>query len=716
MNAITIGWSPLLSWIALGGLTALSAAILTLGIWRRAPGLVWRTLAAAGLLIALANPAIIIEERQPVGDIGLIIVDQSASTQVGDRDEQIRAALAEIEADVADDQGLEMRVVRVGSGQAGETYDGSSDFRRRDGTHLFAALEAAMADIPRRRFAGAILITDGQVHDAPVDMAADMETFDPGGPLHALIVGEPGQSDRFLEIIQAPSYSIVGQDITLKFRVVDPGATLGAAASERANVTLRRGVDEEMASMPVIIGRETEMTVPLDHGGTNIFSLEVEPGSQELTLLNNTSVVVVNGVRDRLRVLLISGQPHAGERTWRNLLKSDPAVDLVHFTILRPPNKQDSTPVSELSLIAFPVRELFEIKLPDFDLIIFDNYQRRGVLPQFYLNNIAEFVENGGALLEAVGPEYAAPLSQSSSPLARILPAVPTGSVTEAGFRPTITQEGNRHPVTAGLTGAPTTPGETPQWGRWFRMIDAVASGGTVVMDGVDSKPLLLLDRVGEGRVAQFMSDQIWLWARGYEGGGPHGELMRRLAHWLMKEPELEEDVLTAEERGGSLDILRRSLVPENRDVTVTFPSGRTQDVTLTSGPDGADRGAIAIDEAGIYRLDDGTRVALAAVGSLNPLEFSDVTSTDVKLAPAVKTSGGAIIWVEADGIPAIRRTAPDRRMAGSTVAGAGQWIGLRANQDFLVSGVSQISLWPAALLLAFGLITLLAAWRREGQ
>ncbi len=710
MNAVTIGWSPLLGWTALACLAILAAIILSLGIWRRAPGLIWRTLAAAGLLIALADPAIIIEERQPVGDIGLILIDQSASTGIGDRDEVIRAAATELGAKLADEPGLEMRVVRFGAGQTtGDgTYDGAADFGRRDGTHLFAALNAAMADIPRRRFAGAILITDGQVHDAP----PNIEAFDPGGPLHALIVGEPSQSDRFLEIVQAPSYSIVGQDITLKFRVIDPGST----RTDRALVTLRRGVDEELARMPVIVGQETEMTVPLQHGGTNIFSLEVEPGDQELTLLNNNSVVVVNGVRDRLRVLLISGQPHAGERTWRNLLKSDPAVDLVHFTILRPPNKQDSTPVSELSLIAFPVRELFEIKLPDFDLIIFDNYQRRGVLPQFYLNNIAEFVENGGALLETVGPEYAAPLSQSSSPLSRILPATPTGSVTETGFHAMITEEGSRHPVTAGLTGAPATIGETPGWGRWFRMIDAIPSGGTVVMDGVDSKPILLLDRVGEGRVAQFMSDQIWLWARGYEGGGPHGELMRRLAHWLMKEPELEEDVLTAEERGGSLEIVRRSLVPENQDVTVTFPSGRTQVITLTPGADGADRASLAIDEAGIYRLEDGTRVALAAVGSLNPLEFSDVTATETKLAPATLASGGAVIWIEEDGVPALRRSAPDRRQWGNTVAGTGQWIGLRANQDFLISGVSQISLWPAALLLVFGLMALLAAWRREGQ
>ena len=98
----------------------------------------------------------------------------------------------------------------------------------------------------------------------------------------------------------------------------------------------------------------------------------------------------INGVRDRLRVLLVSGEPHAGERTWRNLLKSDASVDLVHFTILRPPEKQDGVPVDELSLIAFPTRELFIEKIEDFDLIIFDRYRRRGILPSLYLENIAQ--------------------------------------------------------------------------------------------------------------------------------------------------------------------------------------------------------------------------------------------------------------------------------------------------------------------------------------
>ena len=128
-------------------------------------------------------------------------------------------------------------------------------------------------------------------------------------------------------------------------------------------------------------------------------------------------MVSIDGVRDKLRVLLVSGEPHAGERTWRNLLKSDASVDLVHFTILRPPEKQDGTPINELSLIAFPTRELFQQKINEFQLIIFDRYARQGVLPIIYFDNIARYVRDGGAVLVAAGPDYASPTSIWRTPL-----------------------------------------------------------------------------------------------------------------------------------------------------------------------------------------------------------------------------------------------------------------------------------------------------------
>jgi hypothetical protein len=247
-------------------------------------------------------------------------------------------------------------------------------------------------------------------------------------------------------------------------------------------------------------------------------------------------------------VLLVSGEPHAGERAWRNLLKSDAAVDLVHFTILRPPEKQDGTPISELSLIAFPTRELFVEKIDEFDLIIFDRYQNRGVLPVLYYDYIARYVEEGGALLVAAGPELAGAESIAETPLAPALPALPTGDVTLSGYYPRLSDDGRRHPVTRDLPGGGIEP---PGWGRWFRTVGVRDTTGDEVMRGADGQPLLVLNRYGEGRVAMLLSDHGWLWARGFEGGGPHVALYRRIAHWLMQEPSLEEEACAPRRSAG---------------------------------------------------------------------------------------------------------------------------------------------------------------------
>jgi hypothetical protein len=459
----------------------------------------------------------------------------------------------------------------------------------------------------------------------------------------------------------------------------------------------------------VPVGKDVKLSVPIDHGGPNVLEIEVEPGPQELTLANNRAAVVVNGVRDRLRVLLVTGEPHAGERVWRNILKSDPSVDLVHFTILRPPEKQDGTPIRELSLIAFPIRELFDVKLDDFDLIIFDRYSRRGIIPQAYIENVVRYVQKGGAFLEAAGPNFGTPMSMFRTPLGEILPTEPTGNVDEEGFKPQLTETGRRHPVTEDLPGA-GKPGETPSWGRWFRQVQARVHNGTTVMNGDHNQPLLVLDRAGKGRVAQLLSDQMWLWARGFEGGGPQAELLRRLAYWLMKEPDLEENDLRAVIEGDRLIVTRQSLEPDDKPVTVTMPDGTTASLTLSPTSGGRSTGTMAISQMGMYRVTDGVHNALAAAGPLNPVELADVRTTPEKVAPLTKATGGGVFWSGDGTIPDVRRVSPGRAASGHN------WMGFRENGDYVVTGFSEVPLLPAFAALALTLGLLIAAWRREGR
>jgi hypothetical protein len=696
-SAFTLAAAPLLAWWVIAALAGAAVLVLALGLWRRARGLWWRAMVAAMLLLILVNPSLVEEKRSPLRDVAVIVVDESPSQQIGDRAKATEAALAALTERLGRERDLDVRVIRTGKPQPG-----AGD----DSTRLFTALNRTMSEIPKQRLAAIVMITDGQVHDVPSgEPAAAAQEL--GAPLHVLLSGRPDEGDRRLVVAQAPSFGLVGKEMPLSIRVEDLPVKEGKAEGQ-ARVTWRKdgGAPHQLI---VPIGRDVPLAIPIDHGGPNVLELEVEPGPQELTLANNRAAVVVNGVRDRLRVLLVSGEPHAGERVWRNILKSDPSVDLVHFTILRPPEKQDGTPIRELSLIAFPIRELFDVKLEDFDLIIFDRYSRRGIIPQAYVENVVRYVKKGGAFLEAAGPSFGTPMSLFRTPLGEILPTEPTGNVYEDGFKPQLTDTGRRHPVTEDLPGA-GKPGEAPGWGRWFRQVEARVHNGTAVMSGEHGDPLLVLDRVGKGRVAQLLSDQMWLWARGFEGGGPQAELLRRLAYWLMKEPDLEENDLRAMVEGDRLVVTRQSLEPDDKPVTVTLPDGTTQSLALSLDHGGRSTGTLAIAQMGLYRVTDGAHTALAAAGPLNPIEFADVRATPEKLGPVSRASGGGVFWIGNGAIPEIRRVSAGRAAAGQ------HWMGFRENGDYVVTGFSELPLIPAfaALLLTIGL--LIAAWRREGR
>jgi hypothetical protein len=665
---------PLWAFVALG---AAALAVVALTAWTRPRAAFLRAVVAALLLFAIADPSLQKEDRRPLKDVVAVVVDRSASNRIGERAQQTEAAKAAIAKQLAGLDNVEAHFV---------------DSPRADpdnkGTELFAALRNALADTPPERVGGAILITDGDVQDIP----AKVDALGFHAPLHALITGHEGERDRRLELVEAPRYGIVGKNQTIGLRVLD-----SADRGEPAVVTVKRD-GKTIATYDADIGQRLDIPAPIEHAGNNIFELEVAALPGELTAINNKAVVTIDGVRDKLRVLLVSGEPHPGERMWRNLLKSDANVDLVHFTILRPPDKStDGTPINELSLIAFPVADLFGRKIKDFDLIIFDRYSTQAVLPQVYLDNIVRYVRNGGALLLAVGPEFETPEGLYNTPLGEISPARPTGEDIVRAFRPQISPDGAKHPVARDLPGGDANP---PAWGRWFRAIGAKLTAGVNVMQAGPSTPLLALERVDKGRVALLLSDQIWLWSRGYDGGGPHLDLLRRLAHWLMKEPELEEEALRARARGQEVTIERQSLKDATPPVTLTGPDGATRKLTLTRAEPGLSRVTVHVEDNGLYRADDGEHVALVNVGPDNPLEFQEVVSTTKHLGPLAEATGGSARRL---GDPASLRIVAMRE--SPVYAGSGYLAIKRAGASALI-GVSRL---PLALGFG-GLVVLIGA------
>ncbi|RLP26231.1 hypothetical protein [Mesorhizobium sp. YM1C-6-2] len=685
----SLAFEPLLSWAWLTVILVPIALLALAGLFFRQRGAWLRFAALVALAAALVNPVLLDEEREPLKSVVALVVDRSQSQDIGDRQAETSAALEGLQQRLARFPQFEVRVVEAGRADAAE---------ERTETRLFGALDSAFRDVPPSRIAGAVMITDGQVHDVPAGAPAFQ------APLHALITGDEGERDRRIRFENAPRFGLVGKPLQMSYRVI---STNGGEGEVDVRVSIN---GEPVSTERAVIGQPMLLDIVIPNAGRNIVELSIPEADGEITDTNNRAIAILDGIRENLRVLLVSGEPHAGERTWRNLLKSDASVDLVHFTILRPPEKQDGTPINELSLIAFPTRELFVEKIDDFDLIIFDRYQHRDVLPILYYDYIAEYVEKGGALLIAAGPEYAGDQSIARTPLMSALPGMPSGQVIDQPFYPRLTELGQRHPVTRGLEGSASEP---PHWSRWFRLVGIERPEGEVVMKGPDERPLLLLDRKGEGRVGMLLSDQGWLWARGFEGGGPHVALYRRIAHWLMKEPELEEERLVANGRGMTLDVIRQTMQDDPGPATVISPSGKTMTLPLASSQPGVFTGSAEVEEIGLYQVGNGDLSALAHVGPVNAPEFADTISTEDILSPPAEASGGSVRRIASLTGVSLPSIVPVR---GSANASGNDWIGLRTTDDSVLKSVSRVPLFGGFFGLGLLLLALGSMWYREGR
>ncbi|SEH66427.1 hypothetical protein SAMN05216228_1005172 [Rhizobium tibeticum] len=689
---MTVDFSPFIPWPVLAGLAVIVVATAAFAIWRRVRGAWIRSLAALALLTALANPLLLQEDREQLSTVVPVIVDRSQSQETPERIKMTDDALAQLKERLARFPNVEPRYV-----EATEPDDSDAP-----STRLFNALSAAVADVPPARIGGAIMLTDGEVHDVPgVNQALGFDA-----PIHGLITGKANEFDRRIEVVKAPRFGIVNEEQQLLLRVFDDGPSPGGTA----NVTVKLN-GNEIATLQATPGSDTPFSFKVERGGSNVLEFSVTGLPGEVTEANNRAVHVIDGIRENLRVLLVSGEPHAGERAWRNLLKSDASVDLVHFTILRPPEKQDGTPINELSLIAFPTRELFVDKIKDFDLIIFDRYQHRGVLPILYYDYIAQYVENGGALLIAAGPEHAGQDSIALTPLSSVLPAAPTGQMIEKAFYPRLSEEGRKHPVTRGLDGSADEP---PHWGRWFRSVDVEPPQGQTVMVGADNHPLLVLNRAGQGRVAMLLSDQGWLWARGFEGGGPHVSLYRRVAHWLMKEPALEEEALTARASGRTLEITRQTIGANPGDATVRYPSGKTETLPLTQAEPGLFKAEKKMDEIGLFEIRNGEMTTLVHVGAVDAPEFKAMISTSEALKPIADRSKGLVTRVsDTSGAISIPPILPVRGQIRVTDNDRMQ---IHLTNETVLKGINTLPLFAGFAGVGILLLAFAAMWWREGR
>ena len=676
-------FEPYLPWSILIASLVIIISFLGFSYFRSPRGILLRAIFFLGLLAILANPILIKEDKLFLNDQVVILVDKTLSQDVGNRLEQNEAALKKLKGAYEGQPDIDVHIVEV-------TPEASPD-----GTKILEKLKNAIAIIPEPQLAGVFIISDGILHEN-----INLGLLPPiSAPIHTLLTGSRNFRDRRISLVEAPAFAIVNRPIDLVLKVED----FGVEDMGQANIKVHRD-GELIYEGNIQVGSPRPLSVEPVKRGEMIIDIEVSPLGGETSLQNNHIIHSVNAIQDRLRVLLVSGEPHSGERVWRATLKSDPAVDLIHFTILRLPTSLDGTPVEEMALIPFPTEELFQNSLDAFDLVIFDRYTLRGVLQMQYLENLTYYVNEGGAILLSAGPEFAAPFSLSSTPLGRILPLRPLGKVLEEGYVPKVTELGLKHPVTQGLS-----PETNEEWGRWFRLIETQKIKGDTLMEGPNGSPLLTLSRHGEGRIAALTSDQIWMWAKGVDGGGPHRELLRRTIHWLMKEPDLEEKRLEASSEGLTLKIEKRDLTEEEVDVNISGPNGYENQITLNYIDNGLSTGEVTVPEAGLYKISYSNLSTLVGVGASNRVEYSDLQPTPDKLIPLAEATGGAVQWI-ADDMPRFRRV-PDN----SNTSGRG-WMAIKNREASQTLNLEQNSLIDPFLGVLLLLLTLMGAWWRESQ
>ena len=374
--------------------------------------------------------------------------------------------------------------------------------------------------------------------------------------------------------------------------------------------------------------------VPLPYlsNGKNILEIKTEEANEEIVKINNYQIHEINGIQDKLKVMLISGEPNMGLRNLRNILNSDPNIELLHFTILRPPTKRDLTPVKELSLIPFPTQELFAADISKFDLIIFDQYGLQGILPNKYLDNISKFVLSGGALLDIVGKKHLSQDSLINTPIKQILPTNPLESISNQSFRPELTKLGKRHPITNKLKNNYL---EKP-WGNWNNYIKSQLISGKALLH-INNYPLLVVDNVGKGRVAQILSDESWIWQKSLNDKGPLIELMRNTIQWLLKNPKLEENLISFYQSDNLIKVRLNSLASGDISAKIISPNQRSINLKLKDNGNGIYEGEFKPKERGKFQIIWKDKIQYFIYNHKNNMEIEEITSTDYKIKNYMK-------------------------------------------------------------------------------
>lgn len=683
-------WLGVLWWLPL----ALAATLALLILWRDPARAGWRILPLALLLLAIYPPQWLVEEKVATPPTVLIIQDLSASQQLNGQAERVKNLAHNLHESLAALGKVQIEEIII-TDTADPAY-----------TNIWQAYNDFTARVPIAQQAGIFLISDGQIHDLPIKITQDLP------PWHVLLTGKTEGIDEHLQVIHAPPYALENEPYTITVKATQQTGMLEKSQSRMRiplNITLPDGQIQTFTLMP---DKEEKITLNLHTTGMQSLVLSIPTAANDPVSFNNHAIIETTVQRTQLNILLLSGSPSLNTRLWRDALKREPQVNLVHFIILRDAVHGANEDPKTLSLIPLPLDTLFDQKLPEFDLVVLDNFAATPNFLPRYEKALVDYVKNGGGLLIVDGNESIGEKSLNNGVLADIWPSKPTNVWLKQAFQPQPTALGLSHSLTARLDWPPISHAPS----AWHGQASIVANDDTYIwLKGVENAPLLIGQETWDGRVAELASNELWRWARANdEKGGPWFSLLQNLVAWLTHDPQMDNtQIQMAEIVHGNAPMLDITIASQNNakiDAVWQSPAMKyAQHLPLQSSAPHRWHAMMPLNQAGLYTVQTKKKYAAYLYAPGESPERDQLMATADIIKPVIQKTGGSIQIAPAH-MPALRWIP-----IGQHFSGVGWW-GLRPGQASQVVGLYTKPLIPQWLLMFLIIAALALAWWREGR
>ena len=651
-----------------------------------------RALTFLAFLVFILNPQINKKHVEHHKDIVIVVSDLTQSIIETRKAKEVESIRKDISSQLKEIGNIEQINIKLNNNKKIEQNNAN-----KIETSLFKEVNKVINSLNIERLSGIIIITDGQIHDFHNYNKLLSKT-----PIHYILVGNKKEKDRILKTTNVPKFAVLGKKYEISINIKDN--------TEKKNLKTDFYLNEQLVSTKYLSQNKTyKILLPELSIGKNILEIKTEESNIEISKLNNYQTHEIVGIQDKLKVMLISGEPNMGLRNLRNILNSDPNIELLHFTILRPPTKRDLTPVKELSLIPFPTQELFAADISKFNLIIFDQYGLQGILPPKYLDNISKFVLSGGALLDIVGKKHLTKDSLINSPIKQILPTIPLENISNKMFKPELTKVGKLHPITNKLK---NNYQEKP-WGEWTNYTRSQLTSGKVLLHH-KSDPLLAVDYVGKGRVVQILSSDSWVWQKSLDNKGPLIELIRNIIQWLLKNPKLEENFINLNTENNIIKIKLNSISSGDISAKIVTPSKEAIKLKLKDTGNGIFEGEFTSLERGKFQIIWKDKTKYFIIDDMNNKEVKEITSTDYKIKSFVEknntfTKNFNIVWKNQSTLKVLK-------IYNNKILGGKNWIGIVEKKVPKIYENSKQKLFNWYTIFMFLVFLVFLSWYKEGR